>query len=154
MIAAVRLSRCQQRRQTLSQHRNVRRFHSIDMTNFLFDLASNLALLAMVLVACHLCNRSDTGRCAKRFARSLPRSCSPRCCSTRPSPFVFADARTRYGQFSTSTAFFTRSAAYALAVVAAFVWSSRSRRNVLAKASADKALVIPTSPYTESHLPM
>ncbi|MDR6474969.1 fucose 4-O-acetylase-like acetyltransferase [Burkholderia sp. OAS925] len=124
------------------------------MTNFLFDLASNLALLAMVLVACHLCNRLIPGA-ALNGSRVFAALVFVAVLLDAALTFlVFADARTRYGQFSTSTAFFTRSAAYALAVVAAFVWSSRSRRNVLAKAGADKALVIPTSPYTESHLPM
>ena len=49
------------REQTLRQRRRPLRFHSVNMTNFLFDLVSNLVLLAIVLSACRLCNRLVPG---------------------------------------------------------------------------------------------
>ena len=48
------------REQTPWQYRRFLRFHSVNMTNFLFGLVSNLALLAIVLIVCHLCNRLAT----------------------------------------------------------------------------------------------
>jgi hypothetical protein len=67
---------------------------------------------------------------------------------------VFADARTRYGQYSTQAAFFQRAGAYLLAIVAALAWDHRTRRNHAARVRADAALVIRTSAYSESRLPM
>ena len=66
---------------------------------------------------------------------------------------VFADAQSRYGQFSTSSAFFERASAYGLAAIAALAWRYAARRARAAKTN-DKPLVIRTSPYSESHLPM
>lgn len=154
MIAAVCQSADNRRTQTLSQHRNLRRFHSIDMTNFLFDLASNLALLAIVLVACNGCNRLIPGAAIDGSRVFSALALTAMLLDAALTFLVFADARTRYGQFSTPTAFFARSAAYALAIVAAVAWRSFGRRNRLARSTLGKTLVIPTSPYSDSHLPM
>lgn len=129
MIAAVCQSAENRRTQTLSQHRNLRRFHSIDMTNFLFDLASNLALLAIVLVACNGCNRLIPGAAIDGSRVFSALALTAMLLDAALTFLVFADSRTRYGQFSTPTAFFVRSAAYALAIVAAVAWRSFGRRN-------------------------
>lgn len=154
MIAAVCQSAENRRTQTLSQHRNLRRFHSIDMTNFLFDLASNLALLAIVLVACNGCNRLIPGAAIDGSRVFSALALAAMLLDAALTFLVFADSRTRYGQFSTPTAFFVRSAAYALAIVAAVAWRSFGRRNRPARSTLGKTLVISTSPYSDSHLPM
>jgi chromate transport protein ChrA len=124
------------------------------MTNFLFDLVSNLALLAIVLFACHLCNRLIPGAALNGSWVFAALTLAAVLLDAALTFLVFADARTRYGQFSTSSAFFARSAAYALAIIAAFAWRSLGRRTRPTKVQADQALVIKTSAYSESHLPM
>ncbi|WP_027799394.1 hypothetical protein [Paraburkholderia dilworthii] len=124
------------------------------MTNFLFDLVSNFALLAIVLIACHLCNRLIPGAALNGSYVFTALALAAVLLDAALTFLVFADARTRYGQFSTPSAFFVRSAAYALAIVAALVWRSFGGRNRPAKARSGKTLVIPTSPYSDSHLPM
>lgn len=66
---------------------------------------------------------------------------------------VFADAQSRYGQFSTSSAFFERAGAYVLAAMAALAWRYAARRTRAAKTNKN-TLVIRTSAYSESHLSM
>ncbi|CAB3638930.1 hypothetical protein [Paraburkholderia rhynchosiae] len=124
------------------------------MTNFLFDLVSNLALLASVLIACHLGNRLIPGAALNGSHVFAALALAAVFLDAALTFLVFADARTRYGQFSTPSAFYVRSAAYALAIIAAFAWRSFGRRNRPANMPRGKALVIPTSPYSESHLPM
>ncbi|AFT84590.1 hypothetical protein [Paraburkholderia phenoliruptrix] len=124
------------------------------MTNFLFDLVSNLALLAIVLVACQLCNRLIPGVVLNGSRVFAALALTAVLLDAALTFLVFADARTRYGQFSTPSAFWVRSAAYALAIVAAFAWQGVSRRHRPAKPAPGKTLVIPTSPYSESQLPM
>ncbi|WP_025601540.1 hypothetical protein [Burkholderia sp. WSM2230] len=124
------------------------------MTNFLFDLVSNFALLAIVLIACHVCNRLIPGAPLNGPSVFAALALAAVLLDAALTFLVFADARTRYGQFSTPSAFFVRSAAYALTVIVAFAWAGVRRRNRSAKASPGKGLVIPTSPYSKSHLPM
>jgi hypothetical protein len=141
------------REQTLRQRRKSLRFHSVNMTNFLFDLVSNLALLAIVLFACHLCNRLIPGA-ALNGARIFVALASAALLLDAALTFlVFADAQNRYGKFSESGAFLERAGAYALAAIAALAWRYAVRRSRPAKANKDM-LVIRTSAYSESHLPM
>jgi len=139
------------REQTLWQRRSPLRFHFIDMTNFLFDLFSNLALLAFVLAACHLCNRFVPGASLNGSHIFAALASVAFLLDAALTFLVFADSQSRYGQFSTSTAFFERGGAYLLAIIAAL---SRRRVARRAKVSADKTLVIHTSPYSKSNLPM
>jgi hypothetical protein len=127
------------------------RFHSTDMTNFLFDLFSNLALLAMVLAACHLCNRLIPGASLNGSHIFAALASVALLLDAALTFLVFADSQNRYGQFSTSTAFFERGCAYLLAIIAAFTWRRLARG---AKVGAGKALVVHTSPYSKSNLPM
>jgi hypothetical protein len=118
--------------------------HSNVMSNFLFDLATNLAILATLLIACHLCNlaRPDLVLAITALVfDAILTFC------------VFADAPSRYGKFGSSSAFVDRACAYALTCVLALYCARRMRARRL-KAKAGEALVIRTSPYTESHLPM
>jgi len=126
----------------------------MDMTNFLFDLVSNFALLAIVVIACHVCNRLIPGVALNGPRVFAALACAAVLLDAALTFLVFADARTRYGQFSTPSAFVVRSAAYALTVVVAFAWNSVRRRNQSANASPRAGLAIPTSPYSKSHLPM
>jgi hypothetical protein len=66
---------------------------------------------------------------------------------------VFADAPSRYGKFSTPSAFVERACAYTVAC-ALPLYCARCLRIRMEKAKASHALVIRTSPYSESHLPM
>ncbi|OAJ51641.1 hypothetical protein A6V36_16610 [Paraburkholderia ginsengiterrae] len=124
------------------------------MTNFLFDLFSNLALLAFVLAACHLCNilMPDASLNGVRVFTVL--ALTAFLLDAALTFLVFADARSQYGQFSTPTAFFERAGAYLLAILAAFAWRQLARRSHPAKASPGESLAIQTSPYSKSHLPM
>jgi hypothetical protein len=135
----------------LWQRRSTLRFHSTNMTNFLFDLFSNLALLAFVLAACHLCNRLIPGASLNGSHIFAALAWVALLLDAALTFLVFADSQNRYGQFSTSAAFFERGSAYLLAIVAAFTWRRVARG---AKVSAAKALVIHTSPYSKSDLPM
>ena len=81
------------------------------MTNFLFDLVSNLALLAIVLVACQLCNRLIPGVVLNGSRVFAALALTAVLLDAALTFLVFADARTRYGQFSTPSAFWVRSAA-------------------------------------------
>lgn len=67
---------------------------------------------------------------------------------------VFADAQNRYGQFALPMSFLLRAGAYALAIVIAFSWHRMSRRRCAVKNAPDNAVVIQTSPYSESRLRM
>jgi hypothetical protein len=124
------------------------------MTNFLFDLVSNLALLAIVRVACGICNRTVPRAALNGSYVFVALALTAILFDAALTFLVFADARTRYGQFSTSAAFFARSAAYGLAIIAAIAWRNVDRRKASTKVEADKPLVIQTSPYSESQLPM
>ncbi|MFM0174572.1 hypothetical protein [Paraburkholderia sediminicola] len=121
------------------------------MTNFLFDLFSNLALLAFVLAACHLCNRLIPGASLNGSHIFSALASVALLLDAALTFLVFADSQNRYGQFSTSTAFVERGCAYLLAIISAFTWH-RVARGV--KFSAGKTLVIHTSPYSKSNLPM
>ena len=124
------------------------------MTNFLLDFVSNLALLAIVLIVCGICNRLMPGAALNGSHVFVALACAAILLDAALTFLVFADARTRYGQFSTSAAFFTRSAAYGLAIIAAFAWRGFGRRKAPAQVEPSKPLVIHTSPYSESQLPM
>ncbi|HEY4296409.1 MAG TPA: hypothetical protein VGM85_08045 [Paraburkholderia sp.] len=124
------------------------------MANFLFDFVSNLALLALVLLVCGLYNRFTPGPAINGAHVFAALALAAFVFDAALSFLVFADAKNRYGQFSTPTAFFGRAGAYGLAIVAAFAWHHTARRKRAAQVRADKALVIRTSPYSESHLRM
>ncbi len=141
------------REQTLWQHRRSLRFHSVNMTNFLFGLVSNLALLAIVLSACHLCNRLVPGAALNGAHIFVALALAALLLDAALTFLVFADAQSRYGQFSTSSAFFERASAYVLAAIAALAWRYAARRTRAAKTN-NNTLAIRTSPYSESHLPM
>ncbi|KAA1006291.1 hypothetical protein FVF58_27345 [Paraburkholderia panacisoli] len=124
------------------------------MANFLFDVVSNLALLATVLLACGLYNRLTAGP-AVNGARVFAALASAALALDAALTFlVFADAQNRYGQFSAPAVFCQRAGAYLFSIVAAFTWQSLARRKRATRMRADEALVIRTSPYSESHLRM
>jgi hypothetical protein len=123
------------------------------MTNFLFGLVSNLALLAIVLFVCHLCNRFIPGAALNGAHIFVALVLAAVLLDAALTFLVFADAQNRYGKFSESNAFLERAGTYALAAVAALAWRYATRRRRAARADMD-ALIIRTSPYSESHLPM
>lgn len=124
------------------------------MANFLFDLVSNFALLAIVVIACGLYNRFTPGPAINGAQVFAALALVAFVLDAALTFLVFADAQNRYGQFSTPAAFFARAAAYVLAIVAACTWHHVARRKRSTKISADEALVIRTSPYSESRLRM
>jgi hypothetical protein len=141
------------REQTLWQRHRPLRFHSVNMTNFLFDLVSNLVLLAIVLSACHLCNRLVPSAALNGAHVFVVLVSAALLLDAALTFLVFADAQSRYGRFSTPTAFFERAGAYALAAITALASRYVTRRARTVKTNHD-TLVIRTSPYSESHLPM
>ncbi|MEZ0602749.1 hypothetical protein ACAX43_11455 [Paraburkholderia sp. IW21] len=124
------------------------------MTNFLFDLVSNLALLAIVLSASYLCNRFIPGAALNGAHIFVALALAALLLDAALTFLVFADAQTRYGQFSAPAAFFERAGAYGLAAIAALAWQYVAHRTRSSKARTGDTLVIRTSPYSESHLPM
>jgi hypothetical protein len=122
------------------------------MTSFLFDLFANLALLAVVSMACGLYNRFGSGAALSGPAIFIVLALAAFVLDGLLTFVVFADAQSRYGQFARLTAFFQRASAYALAILLAFSWHRVTSRRRAAKIDADKTLVIPTSPYSESRL--
>jgi hypothetical protein len=124
------------------------------MTNFLSDLLSNLALLAVVSLACRLYNRFGSGAPLSGPAIFIVLA-SIACLLDGLLTFVvFADAQNRYGQFVQPASFLRRAGAYALAIVIAFSWHRLSGRRRAAKGNREKPVVIRTSPYSESRLRM
>jgi len=123
------------------------------MSNFLFDLATNLAILATLLIACHLCNLARPDLVLDGGYAYLVLAITALVFDAILTFCVFADAPSRYGKFGSSSAFMDRACAYALTCVLALYCARRMRARRL-KAKAGEALVIRTSPYTESHLPM
>jgi hypothetical protein len=124
------------------------------MTHFLFDLVSNLALLVIVRIACHLYNRFTTGPVVNGSHVFATLALFAFLFDAALTFVVFADSQSRYGQFSSPDAFVGRACAYGLAIVVAFVWSYFARRARPQQVSADKPVVIRTSAYSESHLHM
>jgi hypothetical protein len=129
------------------------RFHSDIMNNFLFDLATNLAILAMLLIACHLCNLARPDLALNGGYTYLLLAATALVFGATLTFCVFADAPSRYGKFSTPSAFVERACAYTVAC-ALPLYCARCLRIRMEKAKASHALVIRTSPYSESHLPM
>lgn len=124
------------------------------MINFLFDLVSNLALLAIVLIACGLHNRFNSGPALNGSHIFAALALAALVLDAALTFLVPADARNRYGQFSTPAAFLQRAGAYVLAIAAAFAWRGLARRRRSTKIRSDEPVVIRTSPYSESRLRM
>jgi hypothetical protein len=125
------------------------------MTQFLLDLALNLALLVIVLIACHLYNRFTSGPSIKGSLVFVALMLFALLFDAALTFLVFADAQSRYAQFSSPDAFIERACAYGLAIFAAIIWHRVTYRSPRKRASAeDKPVVIQTSPYSKSHLPM
>ncbi|WP_121319256.1 hypothetical protein [Paraburkholderia sp. RAU2J] len=124
------------------------------MANFLFDLVSNLALLAVVVIACEVYNRLTPGPAINGAHVFAALALAALLLDAALTFLVFADAQNRYGQFSTPAAFSFRAAAYVIAIVIAFAWHHVTRRKRAAITTTDKTLVIHTSPYSQSHLRM
>jgi hypothetical protein len=129
------------------------RFHSDIMSNFLFDLGTNLAILAALLIACHLCNLARPDLALNGGYTYLLLAAPAFVFDATLTFLVFADAPSRYGKFGTPNAFVERACAYTLSCALA-LYCARCLRIRMKKAKAGDALVIRTSPYTESHLPM
>lgn len=115
------------------------------MVNFLFYFTSNLGLLAAVLLACKLHNRLTSGRPVNGAMIFAALAASAFAFDAALTFLVFADAQTRYGQFSARAGFFERAGAYMLAIVAAFAWHRTVRRKRAARARID------TSPPSRTH---
>lgn len=116
------------REQTFRQHCGSLRFHSVNMTHFLFDLVSNLVLLVIALSACHLCNRLVPSAALNGAHISLALVSAALLLDAALIFLVFTDAQSRYGKFSTPTAFFERASAYVLAAIAALASQYVARR--------------------------
>jgi hypothetical protein len=124
------------------------------MTNFLFDLLSNLALLPVVSMACRLYNRFGSGAALSGPAIFIVLALAACVLDGLLTFVVFADAQSRYGQFARPTLFLQRAGAYAFAIVIAFSWHRMSKRRRAVRSDPDNAVVIRTSPYSESRLRM
>jgi hypothetical protein len=90
------------------------RFHSDIMSNFLFDLATNLAILATLLIACHLCNLARPDLALNGGYTYILLAATALVFGATLTFCVFADAPSRYGKFSTPDAFVERACAYSV----------------------------------------
>ncbi|MBN3804383.1 hypothetical protein GXB81_15185 [Paraburkholderia sp. Ac-20336] len=122
------------------------------MTHFLLDILVNLALLAGVSLACGLYNRLGAGATLSGPRVFAALAAIALVLDIVLTFVVFADAQSRYGQFSRTATFFQRSGAYVLAIMVAFAWHYVARRRRSTKLDACKTIVISTSPYSESRL--
>jgi hypothetical protein len=123
------------------------------MNNLLFDLAINLAILTTLLIACHLCNlvRPDLELNGGYVFAIL--AATAMLFDAALTFLVFADAQNHYGKFSSPSDFVQRASACAL-VCAIAIYVARRARMHRTKSPAGETIVIHTSAYTESHLPM
>ncbi|HZZ12165.1 MAG TPA: hypothetical protein VFE79_15875 [Paraburkholderia sp.] len=124
------------------------------MTNFLFDLIANLVLLVTVLIACRLLGTLMPGAPLDGAHIFVALALTALLLDAALTFLVFADAQNRYGTFSSPVAFVERASAYAVSAIAALAWRRMTRRLRPAKAPMRDTLVIRTSPYSESNLPM
>lgn len=124
------------------------------MSHFLFDVALNLALLALVQIACCLHNRLTSGPAINGARVFAALALFALLFDAALTFLVFADAQTRYGQFSSRGAFIQRTCACGLTITVALLWRFFARRSRVAQTSANKPVVINTSPYSESNLHM
>nr|WKF58421.1 hypothetical protein HUO10_002919 [Paraburkholderia busanensis] len=124
------------------------------MLNFQFDILSNLALLAIVLIACSLYNRCAPGATVSGARVFIALACVAILLDAALTFLVFADAQSRYGQFGKPSAFLGRAVAYGLAILAALIFHRIAYRHHPSRRRAGTTVIIRTSPYSESHLPM
>lgn len=125
------------------------------MSNFLFDLVMNLALLTLLLIACHACNYVKPELALNAGYVFIFLGIAATAFDAALTFLVFADARSHYGKFSSPTEFAHRASAYAIAgVIAMFIGRHLHFRTHSPKDKATDSAVIQTSAYTESHLPM
>lgn len=122
------------------------------MSNFRFDLATNLAILTTFLVARHLCNLANPELALNGGYVFIVLTATAMVFDAALTFLVFADAPSRYGKFCSPAEFVQRASGAAVCAIAMFV--ARFARMRRAKNLPSDALVIRTSAYTESHLPM
>ncbi|RFU45898.1 hypothetical protein [Paraburkholderia sp. DHOC27] len=123
------------------------------MSNFLFDLATNLTILAVLLVACHLGNLAKPELALNGGFVFVVMVAIALVFDAALTFLVFADAPTRYGKFGSPAEFVHRACAWAIvSILAMFIAFRASRSTRRSEKKAGDAIVIHTSPYTESHL--
>ena len=128
------------------------RFHSGTMSNAPFDLATNLAILATLLVACHLRNLARPDLDLSGGYAYLMLASTALVFDAALAFLVFACARRRYGKSSTPGAFVGACERLRTGQRArSCAGRTRIRR---ARARAGDVPVIRTSAYTGSRLPM
>jgi hypothetical protein len=124
------------------------------MSNFLFDLVTNLAILALLLGACHLCNLAKPEFAFNGGYAFVVLAVTTMAFDAALTFLVFADAPSRYGKFSSPGGFVQRATACALGCAVALYLGRRVRLRRRRASHAHDIIVIRTSAYTESHLPM
>ncbi|WP_240057150.1 hypothetical protein [Paraburkholderia azotifigens] len=116
------------------------RFHLNVMINYLLDLISNLAILAVLLAACCVVNRIRPDAGANGYLMFVAFVAVALLFDAVLTFLVFADSQTRYGKFSTTEAFMTRLAAYLTACGIA-IGLSRMRSRRAAERTGARAVV-------------
>jgi formate hydrogenlyase subunit 4 len=134
--------------------KNLRTFFNL-MSNFLFDLVANLVLLTMLLIVCHLCNVAKPELALNGGYIFVLLIVTAALFDAALTFLVFADAQSRYGKFSSTTEFIHRIVVYALASAIALLIARRYNLRIQRmKQTPAHSVVIQTSAYTQSHLPM
>jgi len=116
------------------------RFHLNVMINFLLDLISNLAILAVLLAGCCIVNSMRPDACANGYLMFVVFAGVALLFDAVLTFLVFADSQARYGKFSTTDAFVARLAAYLTACGIA-VGLSRIRSRKAAERTGARAVV-------------
>jgi branched-subunit amino acid ABC-type transport system permease component len=134
--------------------KNHRAFFNL-MSNFLFDLVASLALLTMLFIVCHLCNVAKPELALNGGYIFVLLIVTAAVFDAALTFLVFADAQSRYGKFSLTTEFIHRAVVYALSGAIALLIARLYRLRIqrLQQTPGD-SVVIQTSAYTQSHLPM
>jgi hypothetical protein len=122
------------------------------MINFLLDLISNQDILAVVATVCCAINLTRTDVRLNGYHVFIGLVGAALLVDAALTFLVFADSQSRYGTFSTTHAFLQRAAAYLAACAIAFYFARL--RTPKPHAPAVEHVVIPTSPYSNSQLPM
>jgi hypothetical protein len=125
------------------------------MINFLLDLITNLAILAMLLTVCWFINLSRPDAKVNGYRVFVALIAVALLFDAALTFLVFADAQTRYGQFSSAQAFIPRCVAYLIACGVAGVLERMHRRKAPARGEACAASRSSTTPrYAKSPLRM
>jgi hypothetical protein len=125
------------------------------MTHFIGCLTTNLGLLALIHIGCWIARQLHPGLAARATRIFFGLMAIALIFDATLTYLVFGDAGGNWRQYGPRETFPARAAAYALSAVFALLFTSYVRRRAARHhGTPSGALVIETSPYSKSTLPM